>query len=72
MVYKPTRAVQKKPTHLTLQTQPMLKPVRQSQVYHSSEKLARCKRWNLAQHIVVVNVKQSSIESRRMNREIVA
>lgn len=72
MVYRPTRAVQKKPTHLTLQTHPILKPVRNNQVHHSNEKLARCRRWNLAQHIVVVKVKQSSMESNRMKREMVA
>jgi len=38
-VYRPTSAVTKRPTSLTLHTQPMLRPVMKSQKNHSSEKL---------------------------------
>ncbi len=71
-VYSPTRAVQNSPTHLTLHTQPMLNPERKSHRNHSGEKLSCRNRWNLAQHSVVVNVKNSSIESSKINLEIVA
>lgn len=60
------------PTHLTLHTQPMLIPVRKSQKNHSKEKLSCLNRWNLAQQSTVVKVKQSNIESSRINLEIVA
>ena len=72
MVYKPTKAVQKRPTHLILHTHPMLIPLRNSQMNHSNEKLSFCRRWNLAQHSTVVNVKNRSIESNRINLDIVA
>ena len=65
-------AVQNRPTHLTLQTHPILSPVKKSQVNHWTEKLECCNRWNLAQHIVVVKVKHSNMESNNMKREIVA
>src|SRR5271156_4811021 len=71
-VYRPTIAVQNNPTHLILHTQPMLIPVRKSQKNHSGEKLSFCSLWNLAQQKTVVKVKQRSIESSRMNRDIVA
>lgn len=71
MVYSPTRAVQKKPTHLTLQTHPIDTPVIISQKPHSGENGSFCRRWNLAQQRTVVNVKHRSIESSRMNLEIV-
>ena len=64
--------MQKRPTHFTLQTHPMLRPDKSSQMNHSGEKLSFLKRWNLAQHKVVVKVKNSSMESNKMNREIVA
>lgn len=41
-------------------------------MHHSNEKLSFCRRWNLAQHNTVVNVKNRSIESNRMNLDIVA
>jgi len=37
IVYKPTKAVTKNPTHLTLTTQPMLMPVKASHTHQSRE-----------------------------------
>lgn len=67
MVYRPTRAVTKNPTHLTLHTQPMETPVIMSQKPHSGEKGSCWRRWNFAQQRTVVKVKQRSIESSKMN-----
>jgi hypothetical protein len=71
MVYNPTKAVQKKPTHLTLHTQPIETPVIINQKPHSGEKGSCWRRWNLAQQRIVVKVKQRSIESSKMNLLIV-
>ena len=67
MVYRPTNAVPNMPTHLTLQTQPMDRPVIPIQSVHSGENGFCCWLWNLAQQKTVVKVKKSSMESRRMN-----
>lgn len=37
-MYSPTSAVANRPTHLTLQTQPIERPVKTSQSHQSSEK----------------------------------
>ncbi len=71
MVYRPTSAVQNKPTHLTLQTHPMLIPVNMSHENHSMLKLLSWSLWNLAQQSTVVNVKHRSMESSKMNLLIV-
>lgn len=71
MVYNPTRAVTKNPTHLTLHTQPIETPVSISHRPHSGENGSCCWRWNLDQQKTVVKVKHSSIESRRIKRLIV-
>jgi len=70
-VYNPTNAVQKSPTHLTLQTHPIEIPVSINHRPHSGENGSRWRRWNLDQQKTVVNVKHSSIESSRMNLLIV-
>ena len=72
MVYKPTNAVTNKPTSLTPVTHPSETPVYMSQNHHQKVNGCFCIRWNRTRPRTVLTVNTRSIESSKINLEIVS